>query len=162
MERRTKVTAEAGKQELFLTREFDLPVDLLFKAHTDPELLVQWMSNDYTQMTVEKLETVPHGSWRFVNRDPSGNTFSFNGVIHDIVAPHRIIRTFQIEQLEGDSNVQLEFHTFEALSDSTSKLTTHTIFRTNKERDDMIRLGMSQGATMAHNRLQQVMNTYKS
>ena len=55
MERKTKVNAGEGKQELFITREFDLPVELLFKAHVDPELVEQWMVSK-----VLKLESKKH------------------------------------------------------------------------------------------------------
>lgn len=161
MDYRTKITAEPGKQELFINREFDLPVELLFRAHTDPALLAQWMSNDYAKMTVEKLDAQPQGAWHYVVKDPSGKTFNFYGVIHDIESPARLVRTFQMDSPSGEPSVQLEFHTFTKLTDSTSKLTTQTIYRSNKERDDMIRMGMAPGANMAHDRLQEVMNQHK-
>ena len=157
----TKVIAEEGKQELFMVREFDLPVQLLFSAFTEPELLVQWMGNKHTPMRVEKLENKPHGSWRFVHTDKTGNQFCFNGVIHAFEAPQRIIRTFEIENMGSVGNVQLEFMTFEALSDSTSKLTVQTIYKSNPERDAMLKFGMEKGANMAHNKLQEVMNHLK-
>lgn len=161
MDYRTKITAEPGKQELFINREFDLPVELLFKAHTEPELLAQWMSNDYAKMTVEQLDAQPQGAWRFMVKTPDGKTINFYGVIHDIASPARLVRTFQMDHGNGEPSVQLEFHTFTKLTDTTSKLTTQTLYRSNQERDDMIRMGMAPGANMAHDRLQEVMSQYK-
>jgi len=161
MSNQTKIIAEEGKQELFMVRAFDLPVHSLFKAYTDPELLVQWMSNNHSQMQVEKLENKSHGSWRFVHTDKAGNTYCFNGVIHAFQAPQRIIRTFEMENPGGNTGVQLEFLTFEELSDGSSKLTIQTIYKTSQDRDNMIKYGMEKGANMAHNRLQEVMNSLK-
>src|SRR5580698_650774 len=129
MSNQTKIIAEEGKQELFMVREFDLPVDLLFRAYTDPDLLVQWMGNPNSEIKVEKMENKSHGSWRFVHTDKAGKKYCFNGVIHEFLAPQRIIRTFQIENTGGPCNVQLEFINFEEISDSTSKLTVQTLFK---------------------------------
>lgn len=161
MSNQTKIIAEEGKQELFMIRPFDLPVQLLFDAYTDPALLVQWMSHSHTQMIVEKLENRAHGSWRFVHTDKAGNKYCFNGVIHLFDAPQRIIRTFEMENTSGGVNVQLEFLTFEALSESTSQLTVQTLYKSSGDRDTMIKYGMEKGANMAHNRLQEVLNSLK-
>jgi uncharacterized protein YndB with AHSA1/START domain len=161
MSNQTKLIAEDGKQELFMLREFDLPVELLFKAFTDPGLLVQWMSNNHSQMTVEKMENKSHGCWRFVQRDKTGKEYWFNGVIHEFFAPQRIIRTFEIENSAGKGNVQLEFLTFEAITESSSKLIIQTLYKSNLDRDTMIKYGMEKGANLAHNRLQEIINKLK-
>ncbi len=68
MELKTKIHAEDGRQEIFITREFDLPVKLLFKAYEEPEFVEQWMGTK-----VCKLENKPHGSYRFETSDAAGN-----------------------------------------------------------------------------------------
>ena len=78
MERKTKINAEDGKQELVITREFDLPLELLFKAYEEPEIVEQWMGTK-----VLKLENKKHGSYQFETTDPKGNKHGFNGVIHE-------------------------------------------------------------------------------
>jgi uncharacterized protein YndB with AHSA1/START domain len=161
MDMQTKLIAEESRQELFLVREFDLPVELLFKAFSDPDLLVEWMSNPHSQMTVEKLENKSHGCWRFVQTDKTGKKYCFHGVIHEFLAPKRIIRTFEIENLGGNGNVQLEFLTFEEISETSSKLTIQTLYKSNQDRDATIKHGMAKGANMAHNRLQEVLNKLK-
>src|SRR3954468_19590171 len=109
MERKTKINAEEGKQELLITREFDLPLDLLFKAYQEPELVEQWMGTK-----VLKLENKKHGSWQFETTDPKGNKHGFHGVIHEFIPDKRITRTFEMEN--AAFGVQLEFLEFEKLS----------------------------------------------
>ena len=155
MERKTKVHAEDGKQELVITREFDLPVDLLFKAHAEPELFEQWMSHEYATVKVEKFDLKKHGSWAFEASGPDGGVvFAASGVIHEFVPDAKITRTFEMANSPFD--VQLEFLEFEALGPEASKLTMHSIFRTAELRDQLMQLPFAQGLNMAHNRLQDV------
>src|SRR6185436_13306851 len=55
MERKTKIHAEDGKQELVITREFDLPLELLFKAYEEPELIEQWMGTKVLKLENKKI-----------------------------------------------------------------------------------------------------------
>src|ERR1700752_208841 len=106
MEQKTKIHAEDGKQELMITREFDLPLELLFQAHAEPEIVEQWMGTK-----VLKLETKKHGSWQFQPSDPQGNVvFQANGTIHEFIPNRKIVRTFEMENAPFD--VQLEFLEF--------------------------------------------------
>ncbi|SRR5581483_11152648 len=155
MEPKTKINAEAGKQELVITRDFDLPIELLFRAHAEAELLEQWMGTK-----VLKLETRNHGGWQFQTSDPKGNVlFRANGVIHELVPNQRIVRTFEMENTSFGA--QLEFLEFQKLTDDTSRLTMHIVFRSVTLRDQMLQMGMSQGVNMAHNRLQAVVGKLK-
>src|SRR4030095_12448871 len=108
MEQKTKINAEDGKQELFITREFDLPVELLFKAFEEPDIVEQWMGTK-----VLKLESKKHGSYQFETTDPKGNKHRFNGAIHEFIPNRKITRTFEMENTS--LGVQLEFHEFEKL-----------------------------------------------
>ena len=154
MERKTKVIAEEGKQELMITREFDLPLELLFKAYEDAEIVEQWMGTK-----VLKLENKKHGGYRFETTDPKGNKYGFNGVIHEFTPNHKITRTFEFENTPF--GVQLEVVEFEQLTDDTSKLTIHTIFESVEQRDQMLKMPFAQGINMAHNRLQEILNKLK-
>ena len=114
MERKTKIDAEDGKQELMVTREFDLPLELLFKAYVEPDIVEQWMGTK-----VLKLENKKHGSWQFETSDAQGKVvFRANGVIHEFVPNRKITRTFEMENTPFP--VQLEFFEFEKLTDDTS------------------------------------------
>jgi len=149
MEPKTKVTAEPNKQEIVITREFDLPVDLLFKAYEDPAIVEQWMGTK-----VLKLENKNHGSWQFETTDPMGNKHGFNGVIHEFIPNQKFIRTFEMDNVSFPP--QLEFFDFESISENTSKLTMHIVFRSVADRDQLLKMPFAQGINMAHNRLQEI------
>lgn len=155
MERKTKIKAEEGKQEIVITREFDLPLELLFKAYVEPEIVEQWMGTK-----VLKLENKKHGSWQFETSDTHGNVvFRANGVIHEFVQDRKITRTFEMENTPFP--VQLEFFEFEKLTDDTSKLNMHIVFRSVSHRDQLLQMPFAQGINMAHNRLQEIVNKLK-
>ena len=155
MERKTKIHAEDGGQDILITREFDLPLALLFKAYAEPELVAQWMGTK-----VLKLESKKHGSWQFETSDPKGNVvMRASGVIHDFIPNQKIIRTF--EMANAPFGIQLEIIAFEQLTDSTSKLNMHTIYESVAQRDQLLKLPFSFGINMAHNRLQEFMNKLK-
>ena len=154
MERKTKISAEDGKQELVITRQFDLPLELLFKAYVEPEIVEQWMGTK-----VFKLENKRHGSYQFITTDPQGNKHGFNGVIHEFSPNQKITRTFEMENTPFA--VQLEFLEFEKLTDDTSKLTMHIVYRSVAYRDQMLQLPFAQGINMAHDRLQAIVSKLK-
>ena len=154
MERKTKIDAEEGKQELRVTREFDLPLELLFKAYEDPEIVEQWMGTK-----VIKLDNKKHGSWHFITTDPKGNQHGFSGTIHEFVPGKKIIRTFEMENTPFE--VQLEFLDFEKIPGDRSKLTMHIIYRSVEQRDQMLKLPFAQGVNMAHNRLEEIVSKLK-
>lgn len=155
MEKKTKINAENGKQEIVITREFDLPLQLLFKAYTEPEIVAQWMGTK-----VLKLENRKHGSWQYQTSDANGNVvFQANGTIHEFVPNQKITRTFEMENTPFA--VQLEFLEFEKLTDNTSKLDIHIIYKSVELRDQMLKLPFAQGINMAHNRLQDIANKLK-
>lgn len=155
MEAKTKVFAEDGKQEIVITREFDLPLTLLFKAYEEADIVAQWMGT-----RVVKLENKKHGSWQFETSDPKGNiVFKAHGTIHDFIPESKIIRTFEMEVAGFET--QLEFLDFEALTEDTSKLTMQIIYRSVALRDQMLKLPFAQGINMAHNRLQEIVKNLK-
>jgi uncharacterized protein YndB with AHSA1/START domain len=154
MERKTKIHAEDGKQELTITREFELPLDLLFKAYVEPEIVEQWMGTK-----VLKLENRKHGSYQFETTDPRGNKHGFNGTIHEFVPDARITRTFEMENTPF--GVQLEFLEFEKLTDETSRLNMQVVYRSVELRDQMLKLPFAQGINMAHNRLEEIVSKLK-
>ena len=155
MERKTKIIAEEGKQDLIITREFDLPVELLFKAYVEPEIVEQWMGTK-----VLKLESKKHGSYQIETKDPKGNVaFRASGVIHEFIPNKKITRTFEMNNVPF--GVQLEIYEFEQLTDGASKLNMHVIYESVAQRDQVLKLPFAQGINMAHNRLQEIVNKLK-
>jgi uncharacterized protein YndB with AHSA1/START domain len=155
MELKTKIHAEDGKQEISITREFDLPVELLFKAHAEPEIVAQVMGTK-----VLKLESKKHGSYQFETTDAKGNVvLKASGVIHEFSPNRKITRTFEMENTSF--GVQLEIYEFEKLTDDTSKLKMHVIYESVALRDQILKLPFAKGLNMAHNRLQEIANKLK-
>jgi len=154
MEQKTKINAEEGKQELTITREFDLPLALLFKAYHEPELIEQWMGTK-----VLKLENKKHGSYAFETSHQGKVMFRANGTIHEFIPDKTIIRTFEMEN--ADIGVQLEFLEFEKLTDQTSKLTMQVIYRSVQHRANQLKMPFEYGINMAHDRLQEILSNQK-
>lgn len=158
---KTKITAEPGKQELFITREFDAPRELVFKAYTDPELYVKWLGPRDLIMILEKFEPRDGGMWRYIHRDKNGNEFAFHGVTHEVRAPERIIGTFEFEGLPEKGHVSLETAKFEALSDGRTKVTSQAVFQSVADRDGIIRSGMEEGVNESNERLEELLEEMK-
>ncbi|NEJ83734.1 ATPase, partial [Rhizobium leguminosarum] len=137
-----------------ITREFNLPLELLFKAYVKSEIVEQWMTTK-----VLKLESKKHGCYQFESTDAQGKKYRFNGVIHEFVPNRKITRTFEMENMPF--GVQLELLEFEKLTDNTSKLNMHIIYESVAQRDQVLKIGMAQGINMAHNRLQDIVNKLK-
>ncbi|MBL7700303.1 MAG: SRPBCC domain-containing protein [Chitinophagaceae bacterium] len=157
MEQKTQVHAQAGQHDLLITREFELPVELLFKAHEDPDIFEQWMTHEYGATKIVRHEARDNGSWQFNTVDAQGNVlFSAKGVFHKFLPNKKIIRTFEMNSPEFDP--QLEFLDFEKLSDDTSMLKMQIVFRTVAQRDILLKQPFAWGLNMAHNRLQDVLS----
>lgn len=154
MEQKTKVAAENGKQEIVITREFDLPLELLFKAYEERELFEQWMGT-----RVLKLENRKHGSYAFETSHNGIVVFRANGTIHEFVRNRKITRTFEMEDTQFP--VQLEFLEFEERTPETSRLVMQIVFKSLEHRDQLLKMPFAEGLNGAHNRLQKLLSTLK-
>lgn len=155
MEPKTKIKAEDNKQEIVITREFNLPLELLFKAYVEPEIVEQWMGTK-----VLKLENKKYGGYQFETADANGNVvFKAHGTIHEFIPNQTITRTFEIEN--SPFAVQLEFLEFEKITDEISKLTMQIVYKSVDLRDQMLKLPFAQGINMAHNRLENFVSKLK-
>lgn len=153
MEQKTKVVVEPGKQELFVIREFNAPRDMVFKAYTDPKLLVQWMGPKDLTMKIEKMEVKSGGSYRYTYGNSSGNEFGFHGVVHEVLKPQRVIQTFEFEGLPESGHVVMETTKFEELAGDKTRVTTQSVFQSVADRDGMVQSGMERGVVDSHDRL---------
>lgn len=153
----TNITVEPGKQDLFVTREFDAPRELVFRAYTDPELYAQWLGPRGYSTTFEVFEPVSGGTWRFVQKDPNGNEFRFHGVNHEVTVPERIIGTFEFDGLPDSGHVLLETTIFEALPGDRTRVTSQSVFQSVADRDGMIQSGMEQGVVEGYERLDEIL-----
>ncbi|GAB4421785.1 MAG: SRPBCC family protein [Bacteroidia bacterium] len=156
---KTEIIAEAGTQELFITRVFDAPRTLVFRAFSESDLLVRWMGPRSLSTRIDKLDNRSHGSWRFVHEDPSGHVFGFHGTIHEVTAPERMIRTFEFEGMPERGHVSLECLTRSELPGNRTQLTIQVIYRSVADRDGHVQSGMEVGVVDSHERLDEVLAT---
>ena len=158
---KTRIVAEPGKQELFITREFDAPRELVFRAFTDPKLYTQWLGPRRLTMTLEKFEPRNGGMWRYVSRDKDGNEYAFHGVYHEVLAPQRIIDTFEFEGLPEKWHVILETARFEELPGGRTRLNTQSVFQSIADRDGMLQSDMEGGVNESFDRLDELLARMK-
>jgi uncharacterized protein YndB with AHSA1/START domain len=151
-----KIIAEPGSHEVVLTRTFDAPRELVFKALTDPTLVPQWWGPREYTTTVDRMEVKTGGVWRYIQSNDKGEEYGFHGVYHLIQSPERIIHTFEFEGMPG--HVVLETLT---LSEQDGKTTIHdsSIFQSVEDRDGMIQSGMEQGSEESWDRLEEILKS---
>ena len=157
----TTITAEPGKQEMVITREFDAPRELVFKIITDPELLSQWWGPRYLSTVVDKMDVRPGGSWRYIQRDVQGNEYGFHGVYHEVLAPERIIDTFEFEGLPETGHVTMETMRLEELPGGRTRLVTQSVYQSVIDRDAVLQSGMESGVNETYERLSEILEKAK-
>jgi uncharacterized protein YndB with AHSA1/START domain len=151
---KTNLIAEPGKQEFTVTRTFDAPVSLVYRAYTEPDLLRQWLGPARYTYSVLQMDVRPGGSYRWVQHDAAGNEYSFRGVVHSVEPHKRIVQTFEFEGVPG--HVSLEEAIFEDQRGQT-KVTTHAVYQSVADRDGMIGSGMEDGMNEGYDRLDELL-----
>jgi uncharacterized protein YndB with AHSA1/START domain len=154
----TEFVIEPGRQDIVMTRVFDAPRDAVFKAVTDPDLIPRWWGPRRLTTEVDRMDVRPGGLWRFLNRDADGNAYGFKGVYHDIVAPERVVQTFEFEGAPG--HVALETLTLEEVDGRTHYL-AQSVFQSVEDRDAMVQSGMEGGARETMDRLAEVVQSLR-
>ena len=152
--RGTSTLTLPSDQEIVMERVFNAPPELVFKAHTDPNLIAKWWGPRKYTTTVDKLELRVGGVWRFVQRDAEGNEYAFNGVYRGIVPPERLSYTFEFEGMPG--HVLVETVTFEEQNGKT-KVTVTGLYQSVEDRDGMLQSGMEEGANESYERLTELL-----
>lgn len=153
-----QITLPSDK-ELVMTRVFDAPRELVFKAHIDPELIPQWWGPHKYTTTVEKLEARPGGQWRFIQRGADGSEIAFFGEFREVVAPERFTWTFGFDGLPTEPG--LETYVFEEHNGKTT-LTATAFFNSKDERDGVLASGMEGGANESAERLDELLARLQS
>jgi len=152
----TIIKAEPGKQEVFIIREFEAPREIVFKAFTDPDIVVKWLGPRDIKTVIERYDAVTGGQYRYISTAHNGMSFGFHGVIHEVTVPERVIQTFEFEGLPERGHVVLETNSFEALPGARTKITMHSVFQTVADRDAMMQSGMERGVLDGHARLDEL------
>jgi len=152
---KTQIDAPAGVPFIDMSREFDAPRHLVFRAYTDPELLVQWLGPRKYKMAVESWDVRDGGKWRYINSDGDGNEWGFHGVFHGDQTPDGMVQTFEFEGWPG--NVSLESLIFEE-KDGKTVVRNHSVYQTVQARDAMIESGMEGGVNEGFDRLDELIS----
>jgi uncharacterized protein YndB with AHSA1/START domain len=150
---------ESGKQEIISTTVFDAPRELVFRAYTDPKLFAQWWGPRRYEIKIVKFDARQGGEWRVIHKAEDGGEHGFRGVHHDVVAPERIVVTFEYEGVPG--HVVLQTATFEPLGNKT-RLVVQQVFQSVMDRDGMVASGMQEGADESIERLAELLDTLKA
>ena len=153
---KTTITVEPGKQELFITREFDAPRELVYKAHIDPNLYVQWLGPRGYEMVLETFEPQSGGRYRYIHKDNDGNEFGFHGVFHEI-SEELLIQTFEFEGLPERGHVILDTMRLEELPGNRTRATIQSVYQSVSDRDGMVQSGMEHGVNDGYERLDELL-----
>jgi uncharacterized protein YndB with AHSA1/START domain len=154
----TEFVIEPGRQDIVITRVYDAPRDLVYRAVTDPNLIPNWWGPAKYETIVDRAEVRPGGMWRFISRDTDGTEYAFKGVYHDLVAPERVVQTFEFEGAPG--HVSLETLTLEEV-DGKTKYVGVSVFQSVEDRDAMVQSGMEEGAREGMDRLDEVVQSLR-
>lgn len=153
---KTIVTAEPGKQDLTITREFDAPRELVFKAHTDPEMYAQWVGPHGMKMTIEHWDCREGGTFRYTH-ERDGHKYAFFGCYHEVAAPERFIGTFEFDGLPERGHVIMGKTSFEELPDGRSRVVHQSVFFSVADRDGMVQSGMERGVNDGYEKLDAIL-----
>jgi uncharacterized protein YndB with AHSA1/START domain len=157
---KTQIIAEAGKQELFIIREFDASRELVFKAFTTPEIMLQFFAPFGFKMKFNYADFKNGGSYSWSHSDDKGKILcTFKGVIHEIVSPERMIQTVEMEGLPEGGHVLLEVFIFEEITSNKTKLTIQDVFRSVADRDEMVKSGFESGVVEIFNQLDDLLES---
>jgi uncharacterized protein YndB with AHSA1/START domain len=151
---KTQIIAEPGQPQIEITREFDAPKELLFRAHTEPDLLTQWLGPRRLTMIMDRFDARDGGLWRYIHRDTDGSEYGFHGVFHGTPSPDGIVQTFEYEGWPG--HVSLETLTFEGLDGGRTRLRNNSVFQSVADRDAMSESGMESGVNEGYEQLDEL------
>ena len=137
-----------------IVREFDAPPEKVFRAHTDPDLLVQWLGPRRHEMRIDHYDCRTGGSYRYVHIS-DGNEFGFHGCFHEVRPSELIVQTFTYEG-EPDG-VALERMVFEDLGNGRTRIVATSLVDSFEARDAFVASGMETGVIEGYERLDELL-----
>ena len=150
------VNAPEGLPFIEIVREFDAPVEAVFRAHRDPELVTQWLGPRGYEMDIERWDFTSQGGYRYVHRNPEGEEYAFNGTFHTVRENEFAVQTFEFEGVPDV--VAIESVNFEDLGDGRSRIHIHSTYPTVEARDGMVASGMEGGLREGYERLDAILD----
>jgi len=155
----TDIKAEPGLPFIDISREFDAPRELIFRAHTEPALVRQWLGGGTYEMVIDRWEARDGGAWRYVHRDGEGNEYGFHGVFHGAPTVDNMVQTFEFEGAPG--HVSLDAMTLEE-HDGRTTVRIHSTFQSVEARDAMVESGMAEGMNAGYAKLDALLEQLKT
>jgi uncharacterized protein YndB with AHSA1/START domain len=155
----TKISTPEGTPFIDVTREFDAPRDLVYRAYTEPDLLVQWLGPRKYEMVIEEFDARAGGRWRYIHRDTDGNAYGFHGVFHGDPSPDGMTQTFEFDGAPG--HVSLETLVLEE-HDGRTTARTHSVYQSVEARNAMVESGMAEGMNDGFARLDELLERLTS
>ena len=151
---KTEITAAPGIPTIVITREFDAPRELVFRAYTEPDLLVQWLGPRDLTTTIDRYEVRDGGSWRYLQTDADGNAYGFHGVFHGDPSPDGIVQTLEFEGAPGHVCLQTS-----RLPERGGKtlVSTVSVFQSVEDRDAMVASDVEVGVRDSGERLEELL-----
>ncbi|MGH7910753.1 MAG: SRPBCC family protein [Candidatus Dormibacteraceae bacterium] len=149
----TTFVIEPGRQDIVMTRVFDAPRDLVYRAVTEPELIARWWGPRRFTTVIDRMEARPGGRWRWINKGADSSEHAFFGV-HHAMSPEQIVRTFEYEGAPG--HVSLETLTLDEVPGGT-RYQTVGVFQSVTDRDMAVASGMEGGARETMDRLEETL-----
>jgi uncharacterized protein YndB with AHSA1/START domain len=138
-----------------MSRIFNAPRQVVWDVLTDPRLVPQWWGPRYLTTTVDKMDLRLGGVWRYIQRDPDGREYAFNGVYKEIFPPERLTYTFEFEPMAG--HISTETQIFDELPDGKTRITNIVTFVTLEDLEGMLQSGMEGGAVETWDRLEELL-----
>jgi uncharacterized protein YndB with AHSA1/START domain len=155
----TKISTPEGTPFIDVTRVFDAPRDLVYRAYTEPDLLVQWLGPRKYEMVIEEFDARAGGRWRYIHRDTDGNAYGFHGVFHGDPSPDGMTQTFEFDGAPG--HVSLETLVLEE-HDGRTTARTHSVYQSVEARNAMVESGMAEGMNDGFARLDELLERLTS
>jgi uncharacterized protein YndB with AHSA1/START domain len=150
----TEITADPTVPLVRIVREFDAPPDKVFRAHTDPDLLVRWLGPKDITMEIDHYDCRTGGSWRYLHKR-DGEEYGFHGTFHEVRPSELIVQTFTYEGFPDQ--VALEKLALEDLGNGRTRLVATSLCDSFEDRDAFIASGMESGVREGYERLDAVL-----
>ena len=150
----TEIVSDPEVPLVRIIREFDAPPEKVFRAHTDPELIVQWLGPRDLAMTIDRFDCRTGGSYRYL-QTRGDEEYGFNGCFHEVRPSELIVQTFTYEGFPD--GVALERMVFEDLGNGRTRIVATSLVDSFEGRDAFVASGMETGVREGYERLDELL-----
>lgn len=148
------ITATPGLPFIDAVRDIDASVTEVYRAYTEPALMVQWLGPREMVMEIGEYNASVGGRYQYTHRNPEGLEFGFRGVFHDVAPEDHLVQTFEFDGAPGHAS--LERVSFVDLGGRT-RISVHAVYQSVEDRDAMVGAGMERGMSEGYDRLEELL-----